>query len=175
MSLLFSLTIVNLSRTKVIVVFPKSFCVIKRVRTCHLLFKKPECYHSASKIHVRGRIFKLSPNHASDSPNSLKSLNSFRKTPLGGKSFTRCLTMQRQQVGVSQPLNLYSQNDKVPFVGSCYLPKISGQKGKKATNKVTLRATNNMFAVYGTRVTSSREKYCLKSYLYILYQFEKFN
>ena len=37
----------------------------KRTQTCHLLCKRPGCYHSASKIHVRDRIFKLSPIHAS--------------------------------------------------------------------------------------------------------------
>ena len=31
----------------------------------HLLYQKPGCYHSASKTHVRGRIFKLIPIHAS--------------------------------------------------------------------------------------------------------------
>ena len=39
--------------------------VIKRTRTCHLLCKRPECHHSASKTHVRYRIFKLTPIHAS--------------------------------------------------------------------------------------------------------------
>ena len=33
--------------------------------TSHLLCKRPGCYHSASKTHVRDRIFKLSPIHAS--------------------------------------------------------------------------------------------------------------
>ena len=53
-------------------VFPKCFhgipwqkiFVIKRTRTCHLLCKRPGCYHSTSKTHVRDRIFKLSPIHA---------------------------------------------------------------------------------------------------------------
>ena len=31
----------------------------------HLLCKRPACYHSASKTHVRDWIFKLSPIHAS--------------------------------------------------------------------------------------------------------------
>ena len=31
----------------------------------HLLCKRPGCYHSTSKIHVRDRIFKSSPIHAS--------------------------------------------------------------------------------------------------------------
>ena len=39
--------------------------VIKRTQTCHLLCKRPGCYHSASKKHVRDRIFKLTPIHAS--------------------------------------------------------------------------------------------------------------
>ena len=38
---------------------------IKRARTCHLLCKRPRCYHSTSKTHVRDRIFKLSSIHAS--------------------------------------------------------------------------------------------------------------
>ena len=37
----------------------------KRARTCCLLCKRPGCYHSTSKTHVRDRIFKLSPIHAS--------------------------------------------------------------------------------------------------------------
>ena len=37
----------------------------KRARTCHLLCKKPGCYHSTSKTHVRDRIFNMSPIHAS--------------------------------------------------------------------------------------------------------------
>ena len=39
--------------------------VIKRTRTCHLLCKRPGCDHSASKTHVRDRIFKLTLIHAS--------------------------------------------------------------------------------------------------------------
>ena len=31
--------------------------VIKRAQTCHLLCKRPGCYHSTSKIHVRDTIF----------------------------------------------------------------------------------------------------------------------
>ena len=58
-------------------VFPKCFQRIqwiqwqkichysKRVRTCILLFERPGCYHRASKTHVRERIFKLTPIHAS--------------------------------------------------------------------------------------------------------------
>ena len=37
----------------------------KRTRTCQLFCERPECYHSASKTHVRGRIFKLSSIHTS--------------------------------------------------------------------------------------------------------------
>ena len=37
----------------------------KRARTCHLLCLRPGCYHSISKTHVRGKIFKLSPIYAS--------------------------------------------------------------------------------------------------------------
>ena len=39
--------------------------VIKRARTCHLLYKRLGCYRSARKTDVRVRIFKLSPIHAS--------------------------------------------------------------------------------------------------------------
>ena len=38
---------------------------IKRTRTWHLLCKRPGCYHSSSKTHVRDWIFKLTPIHAS--------------------------------------------------------------------------------------------------------------
>ena len=38
----------------------------KRTRTCQLFCERPECYHSASKTHVRDRIFKLSPIHGSE-------------------------------------------------------------------------------------------------------------
>ena len=38
---------------------------------------------------------------------------------------------------VKPPLNLLSQNDKVPFVGLCYLPQFWGEK-PTATTKVTL-------------------------------------
>ena len=43
----------------------EKFVYSKRIRTCHLLCKRPGCYHSASKTHVRDRIFKLRPIHAS--------------------------------------------------------------------------------------------------------------
>ena len=43
----------------------KKIVYSKRTRTCHLLCNRPECYHSASKTHMRDRIFKSSPNHAS--------------------------------------------------------------------------------------------------------------
>ena len=33
----------------------------KRAWTCKLLCKRPGCYHSTSKTHVKDRIFKLSP------------------------------------------------------------------------------------------------------------------
>ena len=44
---------------------PVKICVIKRARTSHLLCKRPRCYHSTSKTHVRDRVFYLSPFHAS--------------------------------------------------------------------------------------------------------------
>ena len=37
----------------------------KRSRSCHLLCKRPGCYNSTSKTHVRDMIFKFSPIHAS--------------------------------------------------------------------------------------------------------------
>ena len=37
----------------------------KRVQTCRLLCWIPGCYHSACKTHVRDRIFKSTPIHAS--------------------------------------------------------------------------------------------------------------
>ena len=37
----------------------------KRAWTCHLLHKRPGCYHNISKTPVRKRIFKWSPVHAS--------------------------------------------------------------------------------------------------------------
>ena len=37
----------------------------KRTRTYHLLCKRPGCYHSARKTHVRDRIIKLSPINSS--------------------------------------------------------------------------------------------------------------
>ena len=38
---------------------------IKKIRTCNLLYEIPSCYHRASKIKVRERIFKLNLIHAS--------------------------------------------------------------------------------------------------------------
>ena len=58
-------------------VFPKCFHWIrwiqwqkilyfkKIIQSCHLLCKRPICYHSTNKTHVAERIFKLSPIHAS--------------------------------------------------------------------------------------------------------------
>ena len=52
-------------------VFPKCFTdenschYSKRTRSCHLLCERPGCYDSASKTHVRDRISKLRPFHAS--------------------------------------------------------------------------------------------------------------
>ena len=44
----------------------KNICLYsKRIQTCHLLCKRPGCYHSASKTHVGDRIFKLRPIYAS--------------------------------------------------------------------------------------------------------------
>ena len=44
----------------------KNICYYsKRIQTCHLLCKRPACYHSTSKTHARGMIFKLNPIHAS--------------------------------------------------------------------------------------------------------------
>ena len=37
----------------------------KSAWTCHLLCKRPGCYHSTSKTHVRDRNFKMSSIHAS--------------------------------------------------------------------------------------------------------------
>ena len=37
----------------------------KGVQTCHHLCKRPAGYQNARKTHVRDRIFKLSPIHAS--------------------------------------------------------------------------------------------------------------
>ena len=37
----------------------------KSTRTCHLLCKRPGCYHSTSETHVRDRILKLIQIHAS--------------------------------------------------------------------------------------------------------------
>ena len=43
----------------------------------HLFCQRPRCYHSASKTHVRDRIFKLRPIHTSVIyQNSLNSVNS---------------------------------------------------------------------------------------------------
>ena len=56
--------------------------VIKTVQTCHLLCERPECYHSASKTHVRDSIFKFSPIHASVIYHSLNSLNSMQSSAL---------------------------------------------------------------------------------------------
>ena len=39
--------------------------MVKGLEFCHLLCKRPGCYHSTNKTHVRDRIFKLSPIHAS--------------------------------------------------------------------------------------------------------------
>ena len=36
----------------------------KSAQTCHLLCKRPGCYHSGSKTHVGDRIFKLNKIHA---------------------------------------------------------------------------------------------------------------
>ena len=37
----------------------------KRAQSCHFLCNRQGCYQSASKTHVRDRMFKLSPTHAS--------------------------------------------------------------------------------------------------------------
>ena len=44
--------------------FEKYFCK-SCIRTHYLLCSKPGCYHSTSTTHVRDRIFKLNPIHAS--------------------------------------------------------------------------------------------------------------
>ena len=51
-------------------VFPKCFSLnsvnsVKKMPPSHLLCKRPAYYHSASKTHVKDRILKLSPIHAS--------------------------------------------------------------------------------------------------------------
>ena len=55
--------------------------VSKRARICHLLFKRPGCYHSDSKTNVKDTIFKLNPIHASaffQIPDLLNSLNAIK-------------------------------------------------------------------------------------------------
>ena len=47
---------------KIFVITVKRF---EPLSTSHLLGWRPACYHSASKTHVRDRIFKLSPIHGS--------------------------------------------------------------------------------------------------------------
>ena len=41
------------------------FIFVKRVQTCHILCKRPGCYHSTNETHVKDRIFYLIPIHAS--------------------------------------------------------------------------------------------------------------
>ena len=55
----------------------KSIChYSKRAQTCHLLCKRPGCYHSTRKTRVRGRIPNSCFSDLSDSLNLLNSLNS---------------------------------------------------------------------------------------------------
>ena len=51
----------------------------KKDRTCHLLCKRPGCYHSASKTHVRASILKLTPNSFINFPEFTESSAPFRK------------------------------------------------------------------------------------------------
>ena len=52
-------------------------------------------------------------------------------------SFVKAEFGQTHHLMVSPPLNLHSENDKVPFVGPWHLPKFWGKK-PKATTKVTI-------------------------------------
>ena len=63
----------------------------KRIRTCHLLCKRPGCYHSVSKKHVIDRIFEsnLCFSDLSDSLNSMKVLFHLGKTPMHQYSSTK--------------------------------------------------------------------------------------
>ena len=80
----------------------------------HLLCERPACYYSASTTHVRDRIFKLNPIHASMNINFLNSLNSVKftlhlgKTPLSWK--TRFITRRH---------NLGEKDQGVNFSGDC--------------------------------------------------------
>ena len=56
---MFSLNSLNLV-TKIFAVMVKGL----KPATQHLLCKRPGCCHSASKIHVRERIFRLNPIYA---------------------------------------------------------------------------------------------------------------
>ena len=61
---------------------------------------------------------------------------------LGSESFTRWLVrvqaalIYEEDVSESPLLNLFSQNDKVPFIVPCHLPKFLAKKAKPIT-KVT--------------------------------------
>ena len=46
--------------------------VIQKARACYLLYKRPGCYHSGSKTHVRDWIFKSNLNYSLNSLNSIK-------------------------------------------------------------------------------------------------------
>ena len=74
----------------------KKIVYSKRTRTCHLLFKRPGCYHSTSKSHVRDRIFKSSSIHASviisfsEFVEFSESSAPFRKTSIVSHTEKRC-------------------------------------------------------------------------------------
>ena len=42
----------------------KKYFILRRLRTCHIMYKRPRCYHSTSKTQAAERIFKLSLIHA---------------------------------------------------------------------------------------------------------------
>ena len=54
------------------------------------------------------------------------------------------------------PLNLYSLNDKVTFVGLQHLPKLFGAREQNATTGVTLRATGSDIDVIGLQQNLSK-------------------
>ena len=85
----------------------------------HLLFKRPGCYHSTSTRHVRDRIIKLSPIHASviiifhTFAEFSESYAPFRKNP--NRVFLKCTRMAIMPVSSSESLlrEIKNSSDKI--------------------------------------------------------------
>ena len=135
--------------------------VIKRARSCQLLCKRPGCYHSANKTHVRDRIFKLSPIHASLIYQIPWIFLHLGKTPLTKPQETVTIPHNQKQF---RALQMVAENPKAKTTryGCC-----EGWKTSHVRTVSAARTWTGVIAVRSARVSTAppslkwQEQHCI--------------